>query len=184
VTGGPDGKAVSLPAQLQSLLRAAEGLPVVVLLPAGMDTAALGLGVEPAPPAAASGERPESSLERLPVRSRGRIRLLRAAEVDWIDADGNYARIHAGGESHRLRAGIAALEARLDPRRFRRVHRSTIANMERVREILVSPHGDYTLVLEAGARLAVGRSYRDRLGFCDPFEAEPGPGERAVERAG
>jgi len=116
-------------------------------------------------------------LDRLPVRSPGRIRLLRAQEVDWIDADGNYVRIHTGGESHRLKAALASLEARLDPERFRRIHRSTIVNLERVREILVSPHGDYTLVLEGGSRLSVGRSYRDRLGLFDDFEADGGEDE-------
>jgi hypothetical protein len=102
--------------------------------------------------------------ERLTLRSTGRVRFLKTAEIEWVDAAHNYARIHTlDGKTHVAREPIGAIEARLDRERFPRIHRSTIINAEHVRELELSAHGDYVAILGSGQRLAVSRSFRDRL---------------------
>ena len=110
-----------------------------------------------------NGER-RRPLDRLPLRAAGRVTFLRTDHVEWVDAAHNYVRIHGtDGRTHVVRGGIGDLEARLDPCRFVRIHRSTIVNVERVRELELTPHGNYVAILEGGQRLAVSRSFRDRL---------------------
>ncbi len=101
--------------------------------------------------------------ERLVVREGGRIFFLRAEEIDWIEAAGNYLRLHAGRHSHLIRETMAGIEAQLDPAKFARIHRSTIVNLDRVREMLPGPHGDSTLLLRDGTRLTLSRTFRDRF---------------------
>jgi len=79
------------------------------------------------------GEQPH--LSRFVIRSVGRIVFVNAADVDWIEASGNYVRLHIGKESHLLRETMSSLETRLDPRLFARIHRSAIVNIERIREL-------------------------------------------------
>ena len=100
---------------------------------------------------------------RLVVRESGRVFFLRAAEIDWIEAVGNYARLHVGPRSHLLRETMKALESRLDPEQFVRIHRSRIANVERIRQLESSRRGDYVVVLSDGTHLASGRGYTERL---------------------
>lgn len=102
-------------------------------------------------------------LRRLTVKREGRIVLLPAGEVDWIDAARNYVHIHSAGRTFRVRESIGRLEERLDPRHFARIHRSTIVNIERIREIESTPHGDYVAILEGGQRLSLSRTYRQNL---------------------
>jgi two-component system LytT family response regulator len=81
-----------------------------------------------------------------------------------VDAAHNYVRIHGiDGHTHLVRGAISDLETRLDPERFVRIHRSTIVNVDRVRELELTTHGGYVAILEGGQRLAVSRSFRDRL---------------------
>lgn len=101
--------------------------------------------------------------ERLVIKSSGRVIFLKAEEIDWVDAAGNYVRIHAGGESHMLRETMGRLEERLDPSRFIRIHRSTIVHVERIKELQQQFHGDYLVVLKGGQRLTLSRSYRDKI---------------------
>ena len=101
--------------------------------------------------------------ERLVVKSAGRVSFVRVAEVDWIEAAGNYVRLHLGKEEHLLRESLGGLEARLDPRRFVRIHRSTIVNIDRIRELRPTFHGDYLVVLKDGAELTLSRGCRDKL---------------------
>ena len=108
----------------------------------------------------AAGEKP---LQRLVIKSGGRISFLRAGEIDWVEAAGNYLRLHAGREEHLLRETMAGLEARLDPGRFLRIHRSTIVNLDRVKRMEASFHGEYVVLLRDGTRLTLSRGYRDRL---------------------
>lgn len=103
---------------------------------------------------------PES---RLVVKSGGRLIIVPAEEIDWIEAEGYYARLHVGGKSHLLRESLQRLEAQLDPQRFRRIHRSTIVNLRRVRELVPQSHGEYSVVLTDGTRLKLSRSYRENL---------------------
>lgn len=100
-------------------------------------------------------------LARFVVRSVGKMMLIDVAEVDWIEAAGNYVRLHHGGESHLLRETMTALEGRLDGRRFVRIHRSTIVNLDRVRELRHILHGDYSVELRDGTRLTLSRGYRE-----------------------
>jgi two-component system LytT family response regulator len=105
----------------------------------------------------------QPSSSRLPIRQNGRISFLDVSDIDWIDAAHNQVRIHAHGRAHLQRDAIGAIEQRLESRRFVRIHRSTIVNIERVQELLVNAAGQYLLVLKNGQRLSVSRSYRDRL---------------------
>ena len=100
---------------------------------------------------------------RLVVRERGRVFFLRTESIDWIEAAGNYARLHVGREDHLLRETMKTLEARLDPAVFVRIHRSAIVNLERVREMVPSFHGEFTVVLDGGTRLASSRGYGEAL---------------------
>lgn len=102
-------------------------------------------------------------LERIVVRSGGRILILRVDDIDWLEAASNYVRIHAGGRQYLLRETMSNLEARLDPGRFVRIHRSTMVRLDRVRELEPLFQGDYVLILEDGTRLTSSRGYRDRL---------------------
>lgn len=102
-------------------------------------------------------------LDRLPVRDSGRIFFVRVAEILWIEAYDYYVQLHLNGQAHLLRERMHHLEARLDPRHFARIHRSTIVNLERVKELQPFFHGEYTVLLEDGTRLKLSRTYRDRL---------------------
>jgi two-component system LytT family response regulator len=101
--------------------------------------------------------------ERLLVKCAGKERLLPVEEVDWFEAAGNYVRIHTRGERLLLRETMANLEGRLDPDQFARIHRSTIVNLRRVKELEPWFHGDYVVRLLDGQKLTLSRSHRSRL---------------------
>jgi two-component system LytT family response regulator len=110
-----------------------------------------------------AGER-RRPIARLPLRSAGRVTFLKVDEIEAVDAAHNYVRIQAiDGKTHVVRGAIGDLATRLDPERFVRIHRSTIVNVERVRELELTPHGGYVAILVSGRRLSVSRSFRDRL---------------------
>ncbi len=118
---------------------------------------------EPEPARApAAGEAPER-LRRVAVRTGDRFHLVDAEDIDWIEGAGVYVRLVAGEKSHLLRTNLADFERRLDPATFLRIHRSSIVNLDRVREVRLRPHGEYVLVLEDGTRLKVSRTYSDRV---------------------
>ncbi len=102
-------------------------------------------------------------IARLIVKSAGRVLFIRTEEIDWIEAEGYYARLHVGGKSHLLRETLTNLESQLDQNRFLRIHRSTIVNLERIRELQTQSHGELTVVLNDGKHLKLSRGYRDRL---------------------
>jgi two-component system LytT family response regulator len=109
-----------------------------------------------------AGHRPAG---RLVLRSTGRVRFLRIADIEWVDAAHNYVRIHTlDGKTQVAREPIGVLESRLDPQQFLRIHRSTIINADCVRELEVSTYGTYVAILTSGQRVTVSRSYRERLG--------------------
>jgi two-component system, LytTR family, response regulator len=116
-----------------------------------------------APPAPAGEAAAAPYLERMSVRVGDRLLVVRLADVDWIAADGDYVRLHVAGKGALVRARMAQLEHRLDPRRFLRVHRSAIANLEAVRSVEVGGNGDYVLRLRDGSRIRISRSYRDAV---------------------
>ena len=84
-------------------------------------------------------------------------------EIDWIEASGHDLTVHAGRDEHLIRGTIKDMESRLDPDRFVRVHRSTIVNVDRIKELLPSFHGEYTIVLRDGTRLSSSRGHSERL---------------------
>jgi len=98
-----------------------------------------------------------SYIGRFAVRSDGRVRFVAAADVDWIEADGNYMVLHVGETRHRLRASLAGLTEGLDPKQFVRIHRSVIVNVDRIREVQPWFGGDYIAILRTGAKLRVSR---------------------------
>ncbi|HEX2190561.1 MAG TPA: LytTR family DNA-binding domain-containing protein [Longimicrobiaceae bacterium] len=102
-------------------------------------------------------------LDRIPVRIGPRIRLVPVDEVDYFRAETNYVRLHLGDRSHLVRDTLSGVEARLDPARFLRVHRSLIVNLARVREVEPLFAGEYVLTLQDGTRLTSGRSFRARI---------------------
>ena len=105
-----------------------------------------------------------SSTERLVVKSGGRYAsFVRIEDIDWIEAAANYVRLHVGKEVHLLRESMNGLDSKLDPRRFVRIHRSTIVNIERIRELQPAFHGDYAIVLRDGTELTMSRGCRDNL---------------------
>lgn len=100
---------------------------------------------------------------RVLVREGRRTRFVPLSEVDWFEADGNYIRVHTGGDRHRTRGTITAIESALDPRQFVRIHRRIVVNMDRVREMSPLPGGDGLLVLGDGSTLRLSRTYRARV---------------------
>lgn len=105
----------------------------------------------------------EAPADRILLKSSGEIFFLKAEEVDWIEADGDYMKFHVGPRAHLLRETMARLEARLDPRRFVRIHRSAIVNLDRVRKLSPSFMGEYAVILQDGTKLKLSRGYHDRL---------------------
>jgi two-component system LytT family response regulator len=101
--------------------------------------------------------------ERILLKSSGEIYFLKADEIDWIEAEGDYMKFHVTGKAHLLRETMARLEARLDPKKFIRIHRSTIVNIDRVRKLSPSFVGEYAVVLHDGTKLKLSRGYHDRL---------------------
>jgi two-component system LytT family response regulator len=109
--------------------------------------------------------------QRFVVRSAGRILFLRAEEIDWIAAADNYVYLHAGGAAHLVRTTLKALEQKLDPARFVRVHRSAMVNLDAVRELAGGE-----VLLRDGTRIAVSRSFRSELRGLGGSEARGGHG--------
>jgi len=103
------------------------------------------------------------SLDRFVAKKQGRTQFVSADEVDWIESDGNYIRLHVGAANHLVRGTIANCEERLDPRRFVRVHRRYIVNMERIREVQPWFGGDYVILLKNGQQVRLSRTYREHF---------------------
>jgi two-component system LytT family response regulator len=102
-------------------------------------------------------------LERFVVKSVGRIFFLKTDEIDWIEAAGNYLKLHVGRDSHLIRETMNSIEAKLDPDKFRRIHRSTVVNIDRIKELHPMFSGDYAVILRNGTELTLSRNYRERL---------------------
>jgi two-component system LytT family response regulator len=100
------------------------------------------------------------AVDRLPIKVNGRIMVIRVADIDWIEADGDYVSVHVGGKTWLMRETIAAVELRLALSGFVRIHRSTLVNAERVKELQPQDKGEYTVVLSDGTELKLTRNYR------------------------
>ncbi len=102
-------------------------------------------------------------VERLVIKNGGRVFFLEAGEVNWIEAEGNYVRLHTDKKAHLLRETISSLEEQLDPKKFLRVHRSTIVRIDSIRELQPWFHGEYHIILHDGTKLTLSRNYREQL---------------------
>jgi two-component system LytT family response regulator len=110
-------------------------------------------------------------VDRLPIKVNGRIMVIRVADIDWIEADGDYVSVHVGNKTWLMRDTIAAVELRLALSGFVRIHRSTLVNAERVKELQPQDKGEYTVVLNDGTELKLTRHYRtsvERLVGANP----------------
>lgn len=107
--------------------------------------------------------RPPRRRERFAIRARGQVLFVKTTAIEWIAAEGNYARLHTPEASYLIRESLQNLESELDPEAFVRVHRSAIVNIERVRKLIVGPEGAFSIILQSDAMVSLGPTYRDRL---------------------
>ena len=105
----------------------------------------------------------KTKTDRFVVKSGGRIFFVRTSEIDWIEAAGNYVKLHVGNDSHLIRETMNAVESKLSPEMFVRIHRCHIVNIEQVRELQPWFNGEYVVFLKNGTRLTLSRGYRERL---------------------
>jgi two-component system LytT family response regulator len=103
------------------------------------------------------------AMDRLVIKSDGRVVFLKTREVDYAEAAGNYLSLHVGKDTYLIRETMNAFEARLDPEKFLRIHRSTIVNIERIKEVQPWFKGEYVVTLRDGTELSLSRTYRDKL---------------------
>jgi two-component system LytT family response regulator len=106
---------------------------------------------------------PERHSNRLIIKVDGRFVFLNPREIDWIEADDKYVRVHTGKDTYLLRKTLSAIETELDPKRFIRIHRSTIVNVDRIKELQPSFSGRHAVLMENGARLTLSRNYKVKL---------------------
>jgi two-component system, LytTR family, response regulator len=106
---------------------------------------------------------PPRYLERLPIKTDARIQLVPAADIRYIAAEDNYARVQTGSGVHLVRDTLNGLEAALDPRAFLRIHRSLIVRLDQIAEVQPLFAGEYVVVLRDGTKLTSGRTYRHKL---------------------
>lgn len=105
----------------------------------------------------------EGYLVRLAVKRNQRIVLVNVADIDWFESSANYVQLHTRGTSYAVRMTMGELERRLEPDRFARIHRSTIVQIDRIKDIITSWHGDFDVTLRDGTMLRLSRNYRDRV---------------------
>lgn len=111
----------------------------------------------------AAAPKEDVASDRILLKSSGEIFFLKADEIDWIEAEGDYMKFHVAGRTHLMRETMARLEARLDPKRFIRIHRSTIVNIDRLRKLSPSFAGEYAVILSDGTKLKLSRGYHERI---------------------
>ncbi len=108
-----------------------------------------------------------TSMERIFVKTKNRLLPVRIRDIDWIEASGKYIVLHAGTEEHVIRDSLSSMAKKLPARQFRRTHRTSIVNIDSIKEIQPLFHGDSCLILKTGDRLTLSRSFRDQ--FKDLF---------------
>lgn len=102
-------------------------------------------------------------LQRVVVKSRGRVIFLKSSDIDWLEGSGNYVTLHLHQDTYLLRESLTALERKLDPVQFIRLHRSAIVNVDRIKELAPWSGGEQAVFLQDGTQLTIGRVFRDRL---------------------
>lgn len=106
---------------------------------------------------------PAMPIERIMIKERDALFFVKVEDIDWIEASGDYVGLHVGKKTHLLRESMSGMEAKLDARRFVRIHRSTIVNVERIQKLSPYFHGDYIVYLKDGTELRLSRRYWKRL---------------------
>jgi two-component system, LytTR family, response regulator len=109
------------------------------------------------------GARESAVDDRILIKSSGEIFFLKASEIDWVEAEGDYMKFHVAGRTHLMRETMARLETRLDAKRFIRIHRSTIVNIDRLRKLSPTFAGEYAVILHDGTKLKLSRGYHERI---------------------
>ena len=122
---------------------------------------------EPLPPE----PQPTALPERFAVRQRGKEILVEVADIDWIEASGNYAVLHVGGDTLEIRSSLSRLEGELDAKRFVRVHKSYVVNVARIAEVTPWVSGDWRIRLQDGAEINLSRRYRQRFEALVPVKS-------------
>lgn len=102
-------------------------------------------------------------LAHIPVKTNDRVILVSTDTIDWVETAGNYVHLHVGATSHLLRTTMSRLESQLDPAQFVRIHRYTMVNLTRIRDLRPYEHGDFLVTLQDGTQLRLSRTYRERL---------------------
>ena len=102
-------------------------------------------------------------LRRIPVKTARDTTLVLTESIDWVGAAGHYLELHVGGETHLIREQLSRLEAKLDPERFVRIHRSVIVNLDRIKSLRPLFNGDHVVVLKDGRELSLSRTYHEKL---------------------
>jgi len=162
------GQPHTLPLSLDQLLyELAKDLVVFTAINAGIFALPHLLGRIKPPAPLPAAQRPA----RFAVRQRGREVMVETADIDWIEAAGNYAVLHVKGETFEIRSSLARLETELDPERFVRVHKSHIVNITRVTEVTPWVSGDWRIRLHDGAEVNLSRRYRDRFEALAPVRS-------------
>ncbi|MEZ5426941.1 MAG: LytTR family DNA-binding domain-containing protein [Pyrinomonadaceae bacterium] len=105
----------------------------------------------------------QQTLDRFVIKQNGRVLLIPTEEVDWIEAAGNYVTLYSGDRKYLIRETMKRVELRLDPQKFIRIHRSTIVNVERVRELQIHFNEEHLVILKDGRELVLSRRYREKL---------------------
>ena len=141
--------------RLLALLQGEPGLTATEADPRGELSDAV-----PPPPAAAD---PAAFPRRFLVKGDGQMYFVAVNDIDWIEAYGNYVRLHVGKSVHLIRETLGNVERKLDPTRFARVHRSSIVNLDRVARMDLWGAGDYVVLLKDGTKLKLSRWYRSRI---------------------
>lgn len=100
---------------------------------------------------------------RFAIKTPGRLFFVRQEDIDWMEAADNYVNLHVGHDTHLIRETMNALEQRLDSHRFLRIHRSTIVNADRIKELRPWFHGEYVVLLKDGTELTLSRTYREKI---------------------
>jgi len=119
-------------------------------------------------PSGTGNRRPERAahqepLDRVGIKSGGRIYFLKTEEIDWVEGAGDYLTLHSGSRTHLIRETMGNFHAKLDPQKFLRIHRSTIVNIERIKDIRPLYKGEYVITLTSGISLKTSRGYRREL---------------------
>lgn len=164
------GEAYSFPVTVERLgYEFAKDVISYTMLSAGVLVLSHLLARRPVPAPASS---PGATLpERFAVRRRGKEIMVEVADIDWVEASGNYAVLHVGGELLEIRSSLTRLESELDPKRFVRVHKSHLVNIARVVEVTPWVSGDWRIRLQDGAEVNLSRRYRPRFEALVPVKS-------------